>query len=272
LLIVEHMTNVFATTDVSLLNPELQTSKAMSKHYQTMDTRTLVDNILRLGMFELVSVSVRKARAAKADNKGRGKHVVKLRALEAVEIGGDLLKPEVVIVNSYDGSSRLQVYVGIYRLICSNGLVIATKEFGQFSVRHMGTPESAAFEVAMGFLDNLKIAVDRQKEMASVTLSDEQVQRFTRQAIALRWKTVSPAADVSGVAQVLRPEDEGNNLWVVYNRVQEACTIGGFKVDGMKRKGRPMASAVRDIEFNQELFQLALSYATVQDAEFEVLN
>ena len=183
-----------------------------------------------------------------------------------------MLKPEIVIMNSYDGTSPLKVYVGIYRLICENGLVIATKEFGQFSVRHMGTPEEIAFDVAMGFLDNLKIVVDKQKQMVAVTLSEAQIEAFTRQALALRWNKVSDTADVSQVAQVLRPEDEGSNLWIVYNRVQEACTVGGFKVDGMKRKGRPIKSAVADTEFNQQLFELALSYATIQDTEYEVLN
>lgn len=263
--------NALTLTNANLdvLNPALQTSKKMSKYYQEMDTRTLVENILSLGMFELVSVSTPTSRKSK---QGRGKHIVKLRAIDAVEIGGELLKPEIVIVNSYDGSSRLQVYVGIYRLICSNGLVIATKEFGQFSVRHMGTPYDTALEVAMGFLDNLKIAVDKQKEMAAITLSDSQIENFTRQAIALRWKNVAVTADVSNVAEVLRPEDEGKNLWVVFNRVQEACTIGGFKVEGMKRKGRPLKSAIADTEFNQALFELALSYATVQDCDYEVLN
>jgi len=256
--------------DFNAINPAIQTSKQMSKYYQTMDTRELVEQILELGMFELVSISTKKAR--KGSNAGRGKHIVKLRALDAVNLDGELLKPEIVIMNSYDGSSPLKVYVGIYRIICENGLVIATKEFGQFSIRHMGTPAEAAFEVAMGFVDNLKLAVDKQREMAAIILSPSQIESFTRQALALRWDKVAASADVSNVAEVLRPEDVGNSLWKVFNRVQEACTIGGFKVEGMKRKGRPLTSAVADNVFNQQLFELALSYATVQDADFEVLN
>tara|TARA_R110000868_G_scaffold12456_7_gene59544 strand:+ start:12680 stop:13468 length:789 start_codon:yes stop_codon:yes gene_type:complete len=256
--------------NIETLNPALQTSKEMSKYYQTMDTRQLVEEMLEIGLFELVSVSTKKAR--KDSQSGRGKHIVKLRTFDTVEIGGELLKPEIVIMNSYDGTSPLKVYVGIYRIICENGLVIATKEFGQFSVRHMGTPAEVAFKVAMGFLDNLQIAVEKQKEMAAITLSPTQIQNFTRQALALRWSNIEATADISEVAEVLRPEDAGNNLWVVFNRVQEACTIGGFKVEGMKRKGRPLKSAVADTIFNQELFELALSYASIQDAEFEVLN
>lgn len=257
--------------DLNTINPELQVSKEMSKYYQKMDTRELVEQILELGLFELVSISVKKARKGSTANNGRGIHIVKLRALKAVELGGELLKPEIVIMNSYDGTSQLKVYVGIYRLICENGLVIATKEFGQFSVRHMGTPAEAAFEVAMGFLDNLKVAVDKQKEMAAITLSESQIESFTRQAISLRWDTVTATADISNVVEVHRTGDNLNSLWNVFNVVQENLTLGQ-KLEGMKRKGRKLSSAVADTLFNQRLFELALSYATVQDAEFEVLN
>jgi hypothetical protein len=261
--------NSVATLDLNTLNPALQNSKKMSSYYQTMDTRKLVEEILELGIFELVSIFTKKTRKKIYD--GRGKHIVKLRSIKPVEIGGDLLKPEIVIMNSYDGSCPLKVYVGIYRIICSNGLVVATKDFGQFSVRHMGTPADAAFEVAMGFLDSLNAVVEKQKQMAAVILSPSQIEGFTRQALALRWGGVALTADVSNVAKALRSEDEGDSLWTVFNRVQEACTLGGFKVEGMKRKGRPLTSAVADLVFNQKLFELALSYS-IQDAEFEVLN
>lgn len=257
--------------EISQLNPALQQTKQMSKHYQTMDTRILVEEILKLEMFELVSISTKKGRKPKSD--GRGVHVVKLRSIKTVQVNGDDLKPEIVIMNSYDGTCPLKVYVGIYRIICSNGLVIATKEFGQFSVRHMGTPADAAFEVAMGFLDQLKIVVDKQQEMATVTLSDEQVENFTRQAIALRWQNVTPDANLDGFAKVVRPEDEGNSLWVVYNRVQEELTKAeNVKLEGMKRKGRPLKSAVADTVFQQKLFELAMTYTMAMEIPYEEVN
>lgn len=265
------MNTALVNFDLSTVNPALQTTKTMSRHYQVMDTRVLVDEILKLNMFEVVSISTKKARKGK-DTVGRGIHIVKLRSLQVVEIEGDKLKPEIVIMNSYDGTCPLKVYVGIYRIVCSNGLVIATKEFGQFSVRHMGTPAEAAFEVAMGFLDQLKIVVDKQKEMSQILLTDEQIEDFTRAAVALRWNGVKEDASLEGFANVLRPEDEGNSLWTVYNRVQEALTIGAVKLEGMKRKGRPIKSAVADTVFNQKLFELAESYTGVMDIDYEEVN
>jgi len=42
-----------------------------------------------------------------------------------VEIAkGDFVNPEVIIRNSYDGSTEVQAMGGAYRLVCSNGMVI----------------------------------------------------------------------------------------------------------------------------------------------------
>ena len=38
--------------------------------------------------------------------------------------GGDMVSPEVCIINSYDGSAEIQARSGAYRLVCSNGLII----------------------------------------------------------------------------------------------------------------------------------------------------
>ena len=42
-----------------------------------------------------------------------------------IDIGnGDMVCPEVCIINSYDGSAEIQARSGAYRLVCENGLII----------------------------------------------------------------------------------------------------------------------------------------------------
>ena len=50
-------------------------------------------------------------------------------------IGEDQL--EILIKNSYDGRSKLNVSLGIYRLVCSNGLVVG-ETFESISQKHIG--------------------------------------------------------------------------------------------------------------------------------------
>jgi hypothetical protein len=49
-----------------------------------------------------------------------------------------MLSQELFLTNSHDGFNSFQFRVGIYRLVCSNGLVVADEEFSAFRIRHKG--------------------------------------------------------------------------------------------------------------------------------------
>ena len=48
---------------------------------------------------------------------------------------GDLLNPEIILKNSYDGSLQVHIQAGAFRLVCSNGLVIGVT-LGQKNYKH----------------------------------------------------------------------------------------------------------------------------------------
>ena len=52
--------------------------------------------------------------------------------------GDDEVFPVVYISNSHDGTSTFVLRAGIFRLICSNGLVIATTEFESLKIPSYG--------------------------------------------------------------------------------------------------------------------------------------
>jgi hypothetical protein len=60
-----------------------------------------------------------------------------------------------------------------------------------------------------------------------------------------------------------RKEDEGDNLWVVLNRVQEKLTQGGFgylNAKGKLRKTRAVKNFTMDTEMNMKLWEIAEEY------------
>ena len=64
----------------------------------------------------------------------------------------------------------------------------------------------------------------------------------------------------------LREQDKGNDLWSVFNVVQEKLVRGGFKYtlrEGRRtnRTARRISNFIQDIRINEELFDLAKSYA-----------
>jgi hypothetical protein len=60
------------------------------------------------------------------------------------------------------------------------------------------------------------------------------------------------------VLNATRVEDEGNDLWAVFNRVQEKVVNVMFKTG--TRKARVIKNFQQDIKINEQLFELAESY------------
>lgn len=252
------------------IQPSLQMSKRMSNRYVWMDTTQIVENLLALKskgepVFSLREIKGKKSR--KADTAGRGIHIVRLRTNRSFEVDGETLFPEIVIKNSYDGSCPLVVEMGIFRLVCTNGLVIKSKDLGTIKIRHTGTPAEAAYDIVKGFAANLPKLVNVQKQLAETSLSEIQIKEFASRAARIRWDNVSEDADVVEFISATRPEDEGNTLWKVFNIVQEKLINGGVKLSGMRRTGRQVKNANEDLRINQELFELAMEYAQSSGGE-----
>lgn len=54
---------------------------------------------------------------------------------QTIKVGEDDMHPEIIMGNSYDGTSQVYMMMGAYRLICSNGMIIGVT-FGKFNNRH----------------------------------------------------------------------------------------------------------------------------------------
>ena len=65
-------------------------------------------------------------------------------------------------------------------------------------------------------------------------------------------------------AGAARVEDKGDDLWNVYNVIQEKIIHGMFNVygvSGKQRKVRKIKNFQQDTRINKELYQLAVDYA-----------
>ena len=79
------------------------------------------------------------------------------------------------------------------------------------------------------------------------TLDNNLMRKFAIEAASLRFAPEEVNSRVEDLLRVSRLEDEGNNLWAVYNRVQENLT-------------HDVRNPNMDIKLNQQLFTLAESY------------
>ena len=230
---------------------EAKASHLTDKYIQT-PTIKVVEDLMNLG-WEVTKVQEVKSRKY----KGFQKHLLVFRNPNIVIKGanGDDSFPEILLTNSHDGKAAFNFRVGIFRLVCSNGLVISDADFGVMSIRHMNyTFESLQAKVA-DMITKLPGLVQKINLFKTTVLTEAQMADFATKAAALRTKKT---VNIMSVLEPTRKEDVGNDLWLVFNRVQEKILGGSYTSGG--RKARSVKNFQKDIQLNEQLFELAESY------------
>ena len=240
-------------------------SSEVSKHYTHIPTSKVIDDMRLLG-WDVVDVKEVKARKAKT--RGVQKHLVVFRNPDVVINGddGDTVFPQILLTNSHDGKNAFTFTAGLFRMICENGLVISTTQFEDVKMRHMGyTFEDLQVKIK-DMVERLPLTVDSMNKMKQVELGQQQAIDFAKKALETRFTTNQIKNRKFNFEELLAPtreEDKGNDLWSVFNVVQEKIIDGDFEyISGSKvRKARQVKNFKQDQKINKELFSLALEYA-----------
>lgn len=243
------------------------TNKGVSEKYLHVNTETIIDDLAKLGWIPVTAMQ-RKAKPRKDGSATiRSKHMISFQNPDLMIKGkdGDDAFPRIIVTNSHDGFNSFQFRVGIYRLVCSNGLVVADEEFSAFKIKHKGyTFEELQAVVAQAVAD-LPNKIQILNKMQARMLTPEEQRQLALDAMALRSTNPDTKYDEASIAEVLastRKEDEGDSLWLVFNRVQESIINGGYSaaLSGAKvRKVKKIKSFERDLQVNQDLFKLAVA-------------
>ncbi|HHL4082047.1 DUF932 domain-containing protein [Burkholderia sola] len=188
------------------------------------------------------------------------KHMLRLR--HADQITGEEAD-EIVLLNSHDGTSSYQMLAGTFRFVCQNGMV-AGENIADIRVPHKGNVVQNVINGAFDVLDGFELIREQKDGMRSVTLDRDEQQAFARSALALRYDPTDAEAPAPvSESQLLAPrrfEDRHDDLWTVFNRVQENLTKGGLR--GRSRSGRamstrPITGIDQSVKLNRALWMLA---------------
>jgi hypothetical protein len=241
------------------------TSNKVSDKYLHVNTETIIDDLAKLGWLP-VTASQRKARASDKTTIF-SKHMVSFQNPDLMIKGknGDDAFPRIILTNSHDGFNSFQFRVGIYRLVCSNGLVVADEEFSAFRIRHKGYTFAELQEVVVQAVKDLPNKVEVLNKMQMRELTPVEQRQLAIDAMQLRTNRIDAVWDEETIQDVLTPTrdaDKGNDLWSVFNVIQEKITQGGYSaaLNGAKvRKVRKIKSFEKDLKVNQDLFKLAVA-------------
>lgn len=240
-----------------------QTQKAphLSDRYNLINTQEIIDEFRTHSWIprEIKNITPRWNSSKVA---GYQKHSVRLR-----EIGGlSLLKvddifPEIVLINSHDGSSSFQAQIGLFRLVCSNGLTVSQSTLSAFKTSHLKSINVVknGIEEVMEKLPYLKYNIEHMQE---TQLNNDAQILFAEQALELKHDKLENV----NMVELLRPkrkENNPNSLWTIYNTIQEKFTQGGwYKVttQGKSIRSRGIKNISQNLNLNNDLWELAETY------------
>lgn len=249
-------------TQLNAQNDILNAEKleTLSGKYQAVKSSQLV-NLLENKGFSLDNVV--KIKTRKKEREGKQKHRMIFSNFELLATDHRDGKIQLLVTNSYDGSSSVQFQIGFFRYICSNGLVAGTT-FSTIRIKHIGQDLEKKIDQAI-----VEIAAQAQKlntlilRMKSIQLNVKTINELENEAARIRVPLDKQENVVAIDSWIMRDEDKANDLFTVYNRVQETLIRGTGKItlktgenESKTVKLRALKGLDRQIEVNQKLFDL----------------
>ena len=224
-----------------------------SERYAYIPTITLLESLQREGFQPFFACQTRVRDQSRREHT---KHMLRLR--RAGQITGQQV-PEIILLNSHDGSSSYQMLPGLFRSVCCNGLVCGTS-FGEVRVPHKGDVVEKVIEGAYEVLGIFDRVEEKRDAMQSLLLPLPAQQALARAALTYRFGEEHQPVTESQVLSARRWQDEQNDLWSVFNRLQENLSKGGLSgssAQGKRSRTRAVNGIDGDIKLNRALWVMA---------------
>ena len=235
---------------------------AAGKHQSRSDRYTYIPTIevltgLRKEGFQPFMVAQSKSRV-----EGKSeftKHMLRLRQSGELTLQQEFF--EIILINSHDGTSSYQMLSGIFRMVCTNGMVTGdTHE--DIRVQHRGNITENVIEAAYSIADNFENVRNSRDTMKGTTLSLPEARAFAEAALSLKYDSKDSAPIVpEQLLTARRHEDRGkDDLWTTFNKVQENLLKGGLRgktAAGRRTTTREVTAIDTNIKLNRALWILS---------------
>lgn len=187
----------------------------VSKKYALLPHADVVDGFRKVFAEEEVKESVRMSH-----DGARMHYEIQFPKIQVQVSPKDKMTMRIVVQNSYDGSKKLQIILGAFRLVCSNGMTIGRK-FLSFDRRHIGNVElqiEAIKKQMVEIKENFKNTQPILQEMAKMHMPTPEAEKlFDRKRVHL------PSYLLKEAAEEFKKADD-NSAWGVYNALTYAIT------------------------------------------------
>lgn len=243
--------------------------ESRSARYSYIPTAQVLSGLMREGFRPFQAFQGKSRIEGKA---AFTKHTIRLRHPD-LQVRVDGLFPEIVLRNSHDGTSSYQLMLGFFRLICSNGMVVADSIVEKQKVLHKGNVEREVIEGAYRVIDSAAAISDQVAEWNETPIEYEEQLFLADKAHKARFGKVE--TDDYGNKHLVvdtpiqprqmliphRREDMSQgqtpSLYLVQNVIQENVIRGGQTGYSRDERGRSRRTTTRGInEGSDQAFKL----------------
>ncbi len=240
----------------------------VSARYSFVPTLTAVDLLRDAGWFP---IHAEQSAVRVAKREGYQRHLIRF-AKNGLSFDGE--RVDLVLFNSHDRGCAFKLIASVYRLVCENGLMVAS-EFANFSHKHIGFKPDDFVHSAREIAAAAGAIAERVDEMKVIELTQDERGVFAQAAHNLVYDEPEQAPiQPHQLLEERRYDDKGKDLWTSYNVIQENIVRGGLKgttrgSNGRMRRTttRPVKALDRNIKLNQALWVLTEKMAELKQAE-----
>lgn len=240
-----------------------------SAKYQHISTIQVVEGLMQEGF---LPTWVGQSNCRLETKRPFTKHMIRFRHRD-VKPSFSALFPELVLVNSHDGLSSYRLNAGLFRLVCSNGLV-AGHSYDEIRVRHQGDVVGNVIEGTYKIIENTQLMIESAQQMSSINLDVQEKQFFAEAAHELRFED-STTGKIIGADKLLQPrrreEANTNDLFSVFNIVQENTIKGGL-MGYTRDRGRLKRTRTREVKSIEQNIKLNKALWTLSEKMMQLKN
>jgi len=260
-----------------------------STRYGFVNTLEVAQEFIRAG-WQPRTVSERRLRKTSFDRIGFQPHFVHFHNPDLPAVMGTQY-PEIIFKNGHDCMTPAEILFGVFSTVCSNSLIVCASMLASVRIKHGSAARQIVQDATVTMIRNAPKIAGRIEILSDRKLCFEEQLQFAQLALPVRFDSAFRAThdfNLRRLIQPQRPNDKPDNLYGLFNIIQERfikggvimraypaeytnAAAGGMVIDAdyevirepKPRRSRRVTGVLEELRINQELWNKTEEYLTI---------
>ena len=245
-------------------------NQKVSDKYRFLPTIKVVDALRDMGYGV---VRAEQSRSLQPGQREFARHMLRFRHASNMQIAnvGDEI-PELVLTNSHNGLTTYNLMLGIFRLACSNGMIVMSDQLESLRIRHTGSKDllQNVIDVTGRIIEEAPKAIEQIHRFKQIVLTPDEQLAFGSAAREIYPSSIAlePREMLWSHRSADGNSSQDRSLWQTSNSIQENMIRGGMSgrtTKGGRTSTRAIKSVQNDIDINKALWKLTEELAKIKE-------